>query len=503
MTLRDYQAAAVEACRRAARSRPVLVAPTGSGKTVMGCDIVKAAVAKGRRVLWLAHRMELIDQAVERLVREEVYPGIIMAERKTTPAAFVQVASIQTLARRSLGTWEPDLIVVDEAHHARARTYRKALDRWPKAFLVGLTATPFRTDGRGLGDVFGAIVVAATCDELCDQGHLMEPRVFAPPGPDLRGVGKKGGDFNPDQIARLMDRPSITGDIVATWRKHADGLKTVAFATSVEHSRNIVQAFRDAGVTAEHLDGETPKTERARILADLRSGALTLVSNCGVLTEGWDLPALACIIVARPTASLGLHLQIFGRVMRPLDGKVGAIVLDHAGNTKRHGLPTDPLTYSLSDDVKKKDDDPRTTKTCPVCFAVVKIHLSVCPRCGSAFVPVPRDGPEVKPGELSEVKKGGPLYPEATVEEKRASYATLLATASEKGYLQSWAGMRFMRLFGAWPEGMRDVLAEAHKACTHVRGDDEHGKPWACRFCGVYRTPADRERAEAGEATAV
>lgn len=487
MSLRDYQQAAIDGVRAAAKTNPVLVAPTGSGKTVMGCALVRAAVAKGRRVLWLAHRMELIDQAVERLQREGIEPGVVMAGRTPNLRAFVQVASVQTLIRRDLGEWTPDAIFVDEAHHVRARTYLSLFKRWPGVVRVGLTATPFRTDGRGLGDVFGSIVVAATVDELCDAGHLIEPRVFAPPGPDLRGVRKTGGDFNPEQIAGIMDRPGLTGDIVETWKARAPGAKTVVFATSVQHSQHVVEAFKAAGVAAEHLDGETPVAERKRILADLRSGALTVVSNCGVLTEGWDLPALACCIIARPTASLGLHLQMIGRVLRPEAGKPFAIVLDHAGNTRRHGLPTDPLEFSLGDDVKRKDPEARTTKTCPVCFAVVKVSARVCPACGSEFVPQPRPGPEVRGGDLTEVAKGGPLYPNATEAERRASYANLLRTAHQRGYLQSWAGMRFLRLYGKWPEGMRDIVAEAVGECRHVRGDDEHGKPWACRFCGVYR----------------
>jgi superfamily II DNA or RNA helicase len=477
--LRPYQTAAIDEARKVFASRPLIVAPTGSGKTEIGAEIVRRVTARNGRVVWIAHRMELIEQARVRLVRRGLRVGVVMGGVSPDKAAPVQVASIQTLVRRELPP--ADVIVIDEAHHARARTYKKVLDRYPNATIIGLTATPFRTDGRGLGEVFGAIVVAATVEELIASGHLIRPTFFAPPGPDLRGLKKRGGDYSPDDLDAIMRKPSITGDVVKTWLARARGVPTACYATTIKHSQEIVEAFRAAGVRAEHLDGATPTEERNAILARLASGETTLVSNVMVLTEGWDLPRLGCAIVARPTASLGLHLQILGRVMRPAEDKAGAIVLDHAGNVNRHGLPWDPIEFSLDDEVRKKDPEVRTTKTCWVCYAVVPVAATACPCCGAPFGGEVRVGPERRDGDLAEFKRdpSAPLIPNASPEKMAEQYAALCRTANEKGYKPTWAGMRYQVTFGSWPRGLGDVLRAEQGRCGHVMIENGF-----CRFCG-------------------
>lgn len=475
LMLRDYQQQVIEDARARWRERPVIVAPTGAGKTVIGGEIVRRAVARGRRVLWLAHREELIEQAASRIARSGVGTAIIMAGRRENRAEPVQVASIQSLVRREYPV--ADLVVIDEAHHARASTYRRVLEAYPGAAIIGLTATPFRSDGKGLGDVFGAICVAATAADLVESGALLEPRFFAPYTPDLKGVRKRGGDYSDSDLAAVMDKPHLVGDVVATWKARASDRRTVVFATTVAHSQHIVSAFVEAGVAARHIDGETPKAERAAILADLASGRVQVVSNCAVLTEGWDLPALSCAVFARPTASLGLYLQCVGRVMRPAPGKQDAMVLDHAGNVLRHGLPTEDLEYSLEDGVLRREGQRKPTKTCPACFAVVPVRWR---QCGCGFVFGREIAVEQRSGDLAEIV--APRKRDKTPMAARVAwFEPIVAQAVAGGFKPGWAGRQYRERYGVWPRGeAHAVIARAKKACPHVRLDIG-----ACRFCGA------------------
>ncbi len=491
--LRDYQERAVETVIAKLDQRPILVSPTGSGKTTMATEIVERL---GRPTLWLAHRKELIDQAAERLAAHGLRSGIVMAGFRSDPDARVQVASVQTLVRRNRPP--AGLVVVDECHHAAAETYQKILSDYTDAALIGLTATPFRLDGRGLGDLFGELVVAAWPDELCAAGVLHKPRVWASKAPDLRGVRVVAGDYSLGALAERTNTAELNADIVETWQKRAAGRRTVAFAVDIAHSEAITEAFRQAGVPAEHLDGATPRAERDAILARLAHGETLVVSNCMVLTEGWDLPALECAIIARPTASLNLHLQMIGRVMRASHGKEGAIVLDHAGNHHVHGLVTRRLDYTLSDE-RVGFSEPLGLRRCRECGLLFETDEPCCPECGWA----PQAGgggrrrrpPIHGTGELAEfddtafeyrrqvwvqiesqrqaagykpgwsyyrffdrfgvapiVADGGLVNPaSATPEEKAEVYRELLRIAAQKGYKRGWAAYRFREAFGHWP----------------------------------------------------
>lgn len=377
LKLRPYQDAAVGDVVAAIERSPILVAPTGAGKTVMGVEVARR---RDCRVVWVAHRRELIRQAHDAVVRAGGEAGIIMAGEEADPDAPIQVCSVQTLARRELPPG--DLLVVDEAHHATADGYKRLMQsyRWK----VGLTATPFRLDGKGLGACgFDEIVVAAYTDDLCADGTLHAPRVFAGKGPDLTGVGRRGGDFALGELSDAVTKNAkLTGDIVENWLRRAEGRRTVCFAVSVEHGREIAKRFCEAGVTAEVVTGETPLGLRDAILERLAIGTTSVVVNCMVLTEGWDLPSLEVAICARPTDSLCLHLQMIGRIMRACDDKDGAVVLDHAGNYYRHGLVTDRLEYTLHGKVTKK---PSPTKACPECELVMPRTEKTCPGCGYTF----------------------------------------------------------------------------------------------------------------------
>ncbi|MFN7130701.1 MAG: DEAD/DEAH box helicase, partial [Myxococcales bacterium] len=390
--LRDYQLAALEGLRshlRLGTLRLLLVSPTGSGKTTIAAEMIRSALARGGRILFLAHRKELVDQCSTRLDQFGVDHGVIMAghwrRRFDVP---VQVASVQTLVQRD--EWpRASLIIVDEAHHARARTYGRILEGYPDVPVIGLTATPWRTDGKGLGEpgpdgkpLFQEVVIATTPRRLMEEGHLVRYTGFSAEIPDLSGVKTVAGDYDESQLELAVNTTQIVGGIVERWLERARGLKTVCFAVNVRHSQAIVQRFRDAGVAAEHLDGTTPKLEREAILARLASGRTTVVSNCAVLTEGWDCPSVTCCILARPTQSLGMHLQMVGRVLRPWEGKDFARIHDHAGSLVKPGwLPDDDHDYSLTGD---SDEPPQATAIrCESCFVVFRPHEHPrCPDCG-------------------------------------------------------------------------------------------------------------------------
>lgn len=472
----------------------------------MGCEIVRRL---GARTLWFAHRTELITQAMTSMFRIGVLPGAIKAGIKPNPGARIQVASVQTAVRRELPA-DVGLLVIDEAHHATAGMYQAVIEQFPNVSVVGLTATPFRTDGRGLGDAgFGAITVAATVQELVDAGTLHAPRVFAGQAPDLRGVHKTGGDYRINELAERTNTVPQVENIVDHWKRLAFGKKTVAFAVDVEHSKAITNAFINAGIPWGHIDGSTPPDQRAAILAQLKRGEIYGLSNCMILTEGWDLPALECAILARPTASLCLHLQMIGRIMRSAEGKDGCLVLDHAGNHHVHGLVTRHLEYSLSGKVIG-ESDPLGLRRCGACYLLYDPRLPACPECG--WMPEKRsmsnktDGPPsdlyeyvedypyrrelwhsfLAQAEAAAYRQGWAAYrykerfgnwpvldasndlvdtENATADQKSHIYSGLLATARRKGFKDGWASYRYKATFGVWPKGF----------VTEMRGADMPG----------------------------
>ncbi|MEQ9813977.1 MAG: DEAD/DEAH box helicase [Azospirillaceae bacterium] len=461
--LRLYQADVIQRLRAAIGSghrRPLLVAPTGAGKTVIASAIVHRAIARESRVLFLAHRRELIQQAADKLWRNGIDAGIIMAGYPLRPDQPVQVASVQTLwsrAHRSTSIERPpaDLIIVDEAHRARARTYQRILEAYPGAVVLGLTATPCRGDGRGLGNAFDALVECPPIAELIGLGFLVPTIVYAPSAPDLAGIKVARGDYVETQLAERMDQARLVGDIVTHWHRLAAERPTVVFASSVPHSIHLRDQFRLSGVNAEHVDGTTPVDERDRILRQLAEGVVQVVCNYAVLTEGWDCPPVSCAVLARPTRQRGLYLQQVGRVLRSAPGKTDALVLDHAGATLTHGFVEDPVTWTLAED--KRADNPAaasrgqmaasTLKTCPECDALRRPGKP-CHACG--WRPTPRAAAvEVADGELERMDRSGRR--EAVAWDQAAFHRQLAWIAGERGYSPGWAAHKFREKFGCWP----------------------------------------------------
>lgn len=445
----DYQAEGVQAAREAFASgldRVLLVAPTGAGKTTVFSYIISRAATLQRRCCVVAHRRELIDQASRRLDLYGIDHGIVMANHwRHRPLASVQVASIDTLRNRhNLGLFE--FIVVDEAHHAAANSYLGFIGRNPAAKVLGVTATPYRADGRGLGDLFQTMLVMAQPRDLVERGFLVPPRIFAPSAPDLDGVSTRGGDFDQDELEQRCDQAKIIGDVVEHWMKLARGRPTLAFAVSIRHSHHIVEAFREAGIAAAHIDANTPKDERQARQVALAAGQLQVLSNVGIMTEGTDIPAVSCIIHARPTKSLGLYIQITGRGLRRHGEKRDCIVLDHAGLVHQHGTPLDDIEADLATGIKKRkkkaEEDPMLgNKRCLECYAIYAPHHSQCPECG--WTPLGRQVKHVA-GELSEIDLEAARR--ARVKEERAaskSLADLIELAARRGYNPRWAEYRW------------------------------------------------------------
>lgn len=403
-----------------------------------------------RETLILVHRQELVDQTSRTLTDFGIPHGVIAAGREFEEHP-VQVASVQTLIRRSDLGLRPSLVVVDEAHHAVAGTWQKIIDSHPQAYVLGLTATPVRGDGKNLGQMFQQIVRGPDVQWLMDRGHLVTPRYFAPPPvADLSDLKTHKGDFKIKQLGEVMDKPTVIGDAVQHYLRLAAGSRAVAFCVDLAHCESTVQAFNEAGVSAAMIDGKMDPTARRTTIELFGLGAIHVLVNCGIVSEGFDIPAASTAILLRPTQSLALHLQQLGRVLRPCDGKTDAIVLDHVGNLARHGLAEDWRRWSI-DSVQTKrrvHKDPLAKfKQCPACYAT-HAPAPVCPECGHTHG-TQKEMDEAE-GELKELERGSKSCPSCGIlyglhlkgcpvcaPEERANARTkdeLVALAKQRGY---------------------------------------------------------------------
>lgn len=409
MKLRDYQSGLIHELREAYRSgcrAPLAVAPTGAGKTVIFGHIARGVSSKGRRVMILVHRQELLDQTARTLREIDVPHGLIMSARTPDPGQLVQVASVQTLIRRLDRIPAPDLIVIDEGHHGTAGTWRKILEAFPNARVLGVTATPERLDGKGLGvewgGIYDALVRGPEVADLVRRGFLSQPIYYAPPGVDMTGAAIRGGDYRREDSEARVDKPTITGDAVEHYRRICPGSPAIAFCASVKHAEHVAEAFRAAGFRAATLDGSLSDADRRERVRDLGSGRLHVMTSCEIVNEGFDVPVVTAAILLRPTASLGLHLQQIGRVLRPAPGKANAIILDHVGNCHRHGLAEEIREWSLDGAAarkrKAKEDAKPRWRQCPKCYAVSE-PSPTCPQCGHEYIITSRDIEQVA-GEL-------------------------------------------------------------------------------------------------------
>jgi DNA repair protein RadD len=410
MQLRPYQTQLVTEIRgqyQLSRKAVLAVLPTGGGKTVCFAHIAQAASVKGNRVLILVHRAELLDQASRAM---PVPHGIIAANRAMDLSHTVQVASVQTVARR-LHLLPRDffqLLVVDEAHHTTAGTWAKVIEHFAQAKLLGVTATPIRGDGRGLGEHYQAMVQGPTSQQLTDDGYLAPARVLAPPGFDSAGLRKRMGDFDTKQAEQRVG--TIMGDCLGHYRKHLSGQTAIAFCCSVAHAEAVAGLFQSAGIAAASIDGSMDTGTRRDLLQRLAVGDLKVLTSCALIGEGVDVPSVGGCILLRPTASVGLHLQMIGRCLRPQPGKT-AVVLDHVGNTLRLGHHLEERDWTL-DGLRKRDREAApSVKVCPQCFATSMSAVTVCSDCGHVFAPPERREIKVVDGELVELNMSQKFKP--------------------------------------------------------------------------------------------
>ncbi len=446
--LRDYQHTGVldilDWAIKDLSGRLLFVVPPGGGKTLVSAVLLRLLVTSGLRVLVIAHRREIIGQHYDHLLGCGLKPemlGIIMGnDKRANPKAPIQIASIDTLSRRRSEWPIADVVVTDEAHRDASDSRRKLRNHYAKAFRLGITATPHRLDGRGLSADFDEMIEGSTMSALIADGYLSAPKTFTVPEallPDMRRVSIQRGDYETNALSRAVCKKSLIGGIVAHWLRLAEGRATVVFAASVKHSKRIASAFRKAGVAAAHLDGDMSDAKRDEILGMLDRGELSVVSCVNVLAEGWDCSRCKCVIQARPTMSLNLHIQQIGRCMRPWESIV-PLVLDHAGNTMFHGLAQMDQSWWLEVPTRKDARAP-TVKTCKTCCAIATISMTSCPECMAPF-PVRERVPEETTGILQEYVP--------TKEDMKTDLEHIRRFAKERELSEEWVQRVFAAKYG-------------------------------------------------------
>lgn len=360
MPLREYQTQAIQDIHNCfANHRSVLLQmPTGTGKTEVFCQLIKEFLTKytSRRIVVLVHRNELIEQIKERLRKFGITAGKVQSIHPFDPDFQIHVCSIDTLVRRNYELYNPSLIVIDEAHHAIASTYRTLIDRYTgtDTHLLGVTATPVRLDGKALSDVFEQLIVSKPIRWFIQEGHLSKIRYYAIDRLSTSGlnVNKITNDYEDEDAYNLMNAEKVMAEICTAYQRYAEGKKTLIFCVNQKHSENLKKRFDDLGIISHIIDSNTPPKERVEILQHFRNNHISILINVNIFTEGFDCPDIEAVILARPTKSLTLFLQMIGRVTRVAENKAAGVVLDNADNFKEHGHPTSFINWNDYFDVQ-------------------------------------------------------------------------------------------------------------------------------------------------------
>jgi len=468
-TLRPYQAGSVAHLLWliALGSRwLLLVAPTGSGKTVMACDIIQHFVAENKRVMILVDARQLNFQFTATLERCGINPGVIMRDAHRRHSAQVVVATIQSLAAgMKAGRFElpdADLVFCDEAHKSLSPTWEKILNAFPADTVrLGCTATPCRSDGQEMGDRYDHMVIAATYSELIEAGYIVPCKVFSHSEPDMQGVKKSGGDYVAKQMAQRVEETTLIGDVFDHFFDHNPNHKpTICFAPSVSKSEVIVKKAWELDIPAAHIDGYTDAETRQKHFEDFEAGDIVMLSSCGVLREGVDLPCAEFGILLQPTLHLGTYLQMAGRLLRPYEGKTFATLLDHAGAARRHGLPHADFPWELMrseksiENVLKKKPKPKLRR-CPKC-GFERESGPTCPHCGFE-AQAPTRMVRTEKGKLVEIED--PQFaqpkPKRSKEEKATAKAIGRSLNSGRNMTMKQAAWLYKQDTGEWPENGR------------------------------------------------
>ncbi|MCB6366612.1 DEAD/DEAH box helicase [Intestinibacillus massiliensis] len=398
MVLRDYQSALLNATLdsfRKGNRRVLAVLPCGAGKTACFAKAAADLQQAGHQVWFAVHRRELIEQTVATF------------DRFGIPRKKIDIGMISAFANHADKFHKPEFIVLDEAHHASAATWKRVLDLYPQALVLGLTATPARLSGAPLGEVFDDLVAGVTASELIHTGYLAPYRYFAPQVADLSTLSRKGADYDRSEAAELLSQRAVFGDVIAHWKKYAENMQTICYCSTVSHSQHVAAAFREAGIPAIHFDGGTTAQERAEAIAAFRAGQVKVLCNVDLISEGFDVPDCGCCILLRPTLSTTLFIQQSMRCMRPSKGKT-AIILDHVNNYERHGLPDDVRSWSLAQRMPKRSSYQENgllrVRQCPKCFMTYAGDLKKCPYCGETAHLTQQEIKNLKDIELAEIK---------------------------------------------------------------------------------------------------
>jgi superfamily II DNA or RNA helicase len=416
---------------------PLLVAPCGFGKTVVFAHVAARARAKGNKTIICVHRQELLRQTCATLARLDVPFGVIAAGLPTNIKEPVQVASIHTLARRLEHYEAPDIIVIDEAHHAVANTWKAVVEAYSTSRILGVTATPWRANGEGLKKVFDAMIIGAMATDLINRGRLAKPIYYAPPQiAQFDDVRTRMGDYQQSEIDKRMDKPHITGDAINHYNRICPNARAVVFCTSCRHADHVAADFTAAGIPAASIDGALSDTDRKQRIDDLASGKIRILTSCELISEGFDLPSVETAIMLRPTQSLAVWIQQAGRALRTAPNKVNAHIIDHVGNVFRHGAIEHITDWSLDGapaKVARNKEVIPNIRRCKNCFVVYPTSLSSCPECGAASEKTRKEimqqEGELRALALEEIKA------KRTVERKSAhSLHQLILLGQSRGY---------------------------------------------------------------------
>jgi superfamily II DNA or RNA helicase len=452
--LRDYQSNAITELRSILAkgvNRVVCQAATGAGKTLLAAEIFVMARSKGRRVMFVVPAISLIDQTVRSFWAHGITGiGVIQADHLMTDYAQpVQVASVQTLARRTPP--DVDLVIVDECH-VHHKSMIELMDRWTAIPFIGLSATPW---AKGMGKYWEALLIVATTADLMQRGYLSQYDAYGPAKPDLSGVKTLAGDYHEGQLSEIMQDKKITGDAVETWLKHADWQPTLVFCVDRAHANHVYKAYAAAGIESAYIDANTPIEEREEIGRKFNAKKINVVVNIGTLTTGvdWDV---RCIQLLRPTKSEMLYIQIFGRGLRTADGKEKLIFLDHTGTVERLGYPEDIVYHELDDGKPKKASEAqdrekkqKLPRPCSACKFMIPAGVYACPKCG--FKPEKQTTIEHESGELKPLNAKAKKF---SKEDKQKFYSMLKGHAVFNSYKPGWVAHKYRERFGGWPKGM-------------------------------------------------
>ena len=430
--LRPYQNDIVNRVREAylkGYKSPCVVLPCGGGKSVIVAEIARRTTAKDNHVLFLVHRRELVEQI------EQTFSKWGVDMDKT------DVMMVQTATRRIAKLNKPALIITDENHHSKAATYRRIYDAFPDVYRLGVTATPVRLDGSGLGDVNDILIEGVSAKWLINNHYLSPYDYYAPSIADLTGVRILHGEYETKSAEKALLKTTVFGDAIRHYKELAGGRQAVCYCVSVNHSMAMAEEFSTAGITAAHIDGSTPKAERDRIIADFRRGDIKIICNVDLISEGFDVPDCSCAILLRPTKSLTLYIQQSMRCMRYKSGK-RAVIIDHVGNYARFGMPDADRKWELN---AKKSPRKQSesgvdvkAKQCPQCYYTFEppnFGRAVCPACGYQF---PKHERKIEHEYNAELQKIAGFALEYDTPEQCRNMQELSVYAKRHGYKQGW-----------------------------------------------------------------